>query len=114
MKQTMQKGILAASLGVLCLLGGCSTTTDLLTQYRLINSKPYENTQAAREKHRNECLQKHGLQNRKQAEAAIPDIQASFLYCVRNTNGWYLVEAQQYDAELARINREYYSTAAYN
>ena len=113
MKQSMKKGTWAASLAALCLLGGCSTTTDLLTKYRLINSNPHENTQAARDQHRDNCMQKHGMQIQKQMAAAIPDIQASFLYCVRNTNGWYLVEAQQYDAELARINREYYSALTY-
>lgn len=115
MKQLQRKGIIAASLASLCLLGGCSTTSELLTRYRLINSNPFANTQSARDQHRDQCLAMTGLENRKQVEAAVPDIQTAFMYCVRNTNGWYLVEAQHYDAEIARINREYYTSAsAYN
>jgi hypothetical protein len=108
-------GLIAAALASLCLLGGCSSTGELLTKYRLVNSNPWANTAAAREQHRNECLERYNLDTRQQLDAAVPDIQTAFMYCVRNTNGWYLVEAQQYDAEIARINREYYTAAsAYN
>lgn len=107
-----KKGIILASLATLCMLGGCSTTSDFLTKYRLVNVTPWANTADAREQHRDECLDRYGMVSRQQLDAAVPDIQSAFMYCVRNTGGWYLVEAQQYDAEIARINHEYYSSAS--
>ena len=107
---SIQRFSLAACAAAILVFGtGCSSTTDLLVKMRLINAKPYENTQEARDTHRDNCMANYGLENKHQVMAASSEIQSAYLYCLRNTDGWYLVEENQYWSELARIHRDYYA-----
>ena len=61
---SIQRFSLAACAAAILVFGtGCSSTTDLLVKMRLINAKPYENTQEARDTHRDNCMANYGLEN---------------------------------------------------
>lgn len=109
-KKSIKSSSIVAVTALCAVLGtGCSTTSDALQKLRLVNAIPEANTEDARERHVEQCLAMYELRDQQQLLAAKADVQAAFTYCVRNTEGWYVVDAHHYDAEIARINRDYYS-----